>query len=61
MGRQCSTGPMQKPRPAPSRRPVTGISALATLWVTFEGDKAREVTHDLDVLTVLQQVGALPG
>ena len=37
------------------------VSALGTLWVTFEGDKAREVTHHLDVLAILQQVGALPG
>ena len=36
------------------------ISALATLWITFEGDKAREITHHLDVLAMLQQVGALP-
>ena len=54
------TGPMQTPtgtiEPTGNR-----VSALGTLWITFEGDKAREVTHHLDVLTVLQQVGALPG
>ena len=54
------TGPMQTPA---GTIEATGnrVSALGTLWVTFEGDKAREVTHHLDVLTVLQQVGALPG
>jgi len=54
------TGPMQTPA---GTIEATGnrVSALGTLWVTFEGDKAREVTHHLDVLTVLQQMGALPG
>jgi len=53
------TGPMQTPA---GTIEATGnhVSALATLWVTFKGDKAREVTHHLDVLTILQQMGALP-
>jgi len=53
------TGPMQTPA---GTIEATGkrISALATLWITFEGDKAREITHHLDVLAMLQQVGALP-
>jgi steroid delta-isomerase-like uncharacterized protein len=54
------TGPLQTPTgtidPSGNR-----ISVLGTLWVTFEGDKAREVDHHLDILTLLQQVGALPG
>jgi predicted ester cyclase len=54
------TGPMQTStgtiEPTGNR-----VSVLGTLWVTFEGEKAREVTHHLDVLTVLQQMGALPG
>jgi hypothetical protein len=37
------------------------ISVEASLWARFEGDKAREVHHYLDVLTLLQQIGAMPG
>ena len=54
------TGPLQTPTgtidPSGNR-----ISVLGTLWVSFEGDKARQVDHHLDVLSLLQQIGALPG
>ena len=54
------TGPMQTPggtlEPAGAR-----ISVEASLWARFEGEKAREVHHYLDVLTLLQQIGAMPG
>ena len=53
------TGPMQTPA-GTIEASGSRVSALGTLWVTFDGDKAREVTHHLDVLTILQQVGALP-
>lgn len=53
------TGPMQTPggtlEPSGAQ-----ISVEASLWVRFEGDKAREVHHYLDVLTLLQQIGAIP-
>jgi steroid delta-isomerase-like uncharacterized protein len=53
------TGPLQTPA---GTIEATGnrVSTLGTLWVTFKSDKAHEVTHHLDVLTILQQVGALP-
>jgi len=34
------------------------ISVQASLWVRFEGGNAREVHHYLDVMTLLQQIGA---
>lgn len=53
------TGPMQTPggtlQPSGAQ-----ISVEASLWARFEGDKAREVHHYLDVLTLLQQIGAIP-
>jgi steroid delta-isomerase-like uncharacterized protein len=53
------TGPMQTPggtlEPSGAR-----ISVEASLWARFDGDKAREVHHYLDVLTLLQQIGAIP-
>jgi hypothetical protein len=36
------------------------ISVEASLWIRFHGDKAREVHHYLDVLSLLQQIGAIP-
>ena len=52
------TGPMHTPGGPSSRRAT--IKVQASLWARFEGDKAREVHHYLDVLTLLQQIGALP-
>jgi steroid delta-isomerase-like uncharacterized protein len=53
------TGPMETPG---GTLPPSGaqISVEASLWVRFHGDKAREVHHYLDVLTLLQQIGAIP-
>ena len=52
------TGPMETPGGtlAPSG---AQISVQASLWVRFHGAKAREVHHYLDVLTLLQQIGAI--
>ncbi len=36
------------------------IRVEASLWARFDGGKAREVHHYLDVLTLLQQIGAIP-
>jgi hypothetical protein len=48
-------------RKGSSSRRGARISVEASLWARFEGDKAREVHHYLDVLTLLQQIGAMPG
>jgi hypothetical protein len=32
----------------------------ATLGITFRGDKVKEVHHHLDLMGLLQQIGALP-
>jgi steroid delta-isomerase-like uncharacterized protein len=53
-------GPLATPGgtvPATGRR----VAADATLWVTARGGKATAIRHHLDVLALLQQVGALPG
>ncbi len=36
------------------------IVTQASLWLILQGDKAQEIHHYLDVLTLLQQIGALP-
>ena len=53
------TGPMETPAGA---LPPSGaqISVEASFWVRFDGDKAREIHHYLDVLTLLQQTGGIP-
>jgi len=53
------TGPMHTPGGTLEPSGAT-ISVQASLWARFEGDKAREVHHYLDVLTLLQQIGAVP-
>ncbi len=53
-------GPLETPGgtvPATGRR----VEVAATLWVTVRGGQATAIRHHLDVLTLLQQVGALPG
>ena len=54
------TGPLQTPtgtiEPTGNRVTIPG-----TMWYAFDGDKARQIDHHLDVLAILQQVGALPG
>jgi steroid delta-isomerase-like uncharacterized protein len=41
--------------------PATGrkVEVQATWWLTIEGGQAKEVHHHLDVLSLLQQVGAM--
>jgi steroid delta-isomerase-like uncharacterized protein len=53
------TGPMETPG---GTLPPSGaqISVEASLWLRFHGDEAREVHHYLDVLSLLQQIGAIP-
>jgi steroid delta-isomerase-like uncharacterized protein len=54
------TGELQTPAgPVPASG--NPISVEASAWFRFEGDAIREIHHHLDVLTLLQQVGALPG
>ncbi len=53
------TGPLVGPAgtmPPSQRR----IEVRATLWLQLAGDRAREVHHHLDMLTMLQQLGAIP-
>jgi steroid delta-isomerase-like uncharacterized protein len=53
------TGPLVGPggtlAPTGKRAPVQ-----ATMWFTVEGDRVREIHHHLDLLTLLQTLGALP-
>jgi steroid delta-isomerase-like uncharacterized protein len=53
------TGPLQTPAgavPASGQR----LAVDASFWVRCEGDSIREIHHHLDVLALLQQIGALP-
>ena len=53
------TGPMAGPAgpiPASGKR----VRVAGTLWYTFREGKVRSLRHHLDVLTLLQQIGALP-
>ena len=54
------TGPLPTPS---SILPASGkaIRVPASAWYTFDGEMVTEVHHHLDVLTLLQQLGALPG
>jgi steroid delta-isomerase-like uncharacterized protein len=36
------------------------IMVPATVWLTFQGDKVREIHHHMDLMAMLQQLGALP-
>jgi steroid delta-isomerase-like uncharacterized protein len=53
------TGPLQTPA---GTLPASGkpISVRASVWYTFQGDTIQTVHHHLDVLSMLQQLGALP-
>ncbi|HET9900810.1 MAG TPA: ester cyclase [Actinomycetes bacterium] len=54
------TGPLETPAgtvPASGNR----ISVDASFWVRHEGETIQEIHHHLDVLSLLQQVGALSG
>ena len=53
------TGPLAGPAgtmPPSERR----IAVPATIWLRFRGGKIVEVRHHLDLMTMLQQVGAFP-
>jgi steroid delta-isomerase-like uncharacterized protein len=52
------TGPLDGPA---STLPASGrqINVAASLWCTFEDGKVTEVHHHLDLLSLLQQIGAL--
>lgn len=54
------TGPMQTPGGVLSASGKE-IRVPAAAWFTFDGEIVQEVHHYLDVLTLLQQLGALPG
>ncbi|MEZ4735843.1 MAG: ester cyclase [Caldilineaceae bacterium] len=54
------TGPL--PTPAGTLPPSgKAIRVPAAIWYTVEGELVQEVHHYLDVLALLQQLGALPG
>jgi steroid delta-isomerase-like uncharacterized protein len=54
------TGPLQT---ADGVIEATGspISVDGTIWLRYAGDHAREIHHHLDVLALMQQIGAMPG
>lgn len=55
-------GTHQGPLPTPSGPiPATGaeVTIVATLWVASRDGRVCEVTHHLDVLSLLAQIGAL--
>jgi steroid delta-isomerase-like uncharacterized protein len=54
------TGPLETPAGAV---PASGnrIAVEASFWARYEGDRIEEIHHHLDVLALLQQIGALPG
>lgn len=52
-------GPLDTPAgplPASGRH----VDVQASIWIRFDEDRAAEVHHHLDVLALLQQLGALP-
>jgi predicted ester cyclase len=54
------TGPLDTPAgivPASGNR----ITVEASFWTRHEGERIQEIHHHLDVLALLQQIGALPG
>jgi steroid delta-isomerase-like uncharacterized protein len=54
------TGPLETPAGAV---PASGnhIAVDATFWARYDGDSIQEIHHHLDVLALLQQIGAVPG
>lgn len=54
------TGPL--PTPA-GILPPSGktFRVAAAIWYTVDGERVQEIHHYLDVLALLQQLGALPG
>ncbi len=54
------TGPLETPAgPVPASG--NPIAVDASFWTRYEGDSIQEIHHHLDVLALLQQIGALPG
>jgi len=54
------TGPLETPAgPVPASGDQIAVDA--TFWARYDGDSIQEIHHHLDVLALLQQVGALPG
>jgi steroid delta-isomerase-like uncharacterized protein len=53
------SGPMEGPGGmiAASGKP---IAVQASVWVMCQGDTCQEIHHHLDVLSLLQQIGAIP-
>lgn len=43
-------------------KPPSGkqIAVPASVWYTFQGDQIREIHHHLDMMSMLQQLGAIP-
>jgi steroid delta-isomerase-like uncharacterized protein len=54
------TGPLETPAGAV---PASGnrITVDASFWARYEGDRIQEIHHHRDVLSLLQQIDALPG
>jgi steroid delta-isomerase-like uncharacterized protein len=54
------TGPLETPGGSVA---ATGnrVSIEASFWARYEGDRIADARHHVDVLMLLQQVGALPG
>jgi steroid delta-isomerase-like uncharacterized protein len=53
------TGPLETPA-GPVPPSGNRIAVDASFWTRDEGDSIQEIHHHLDVLALLQQVGALP-
>ena len=54
------TGPLETPAgPVPASGDQIAVDA--TFWAHYDGDRIQEIHHHLDVLALLQQIGALPG
>ena len=53
------TGPLEAPG---GPLPPSGkqIAVQAALWLTFQENQIQEIHHHLDVLSLLQQIGAIP-
>src|SRR4029079_10960782 len=54
------TGPLETPS-GPVLPSGNRVMADASFWARFEGDRIHEMHHHLDVLALLQQIGALAG
>ena len=54
------TGPLETPA-GPVLPSGNRVMADASFWARFEGDRIHDMRHHLDVLTLLQQIGAMAG